>query len=176
MLTTIVKYNTSEARELRAIFEKQLKELYWAEKSMIAILANIVSNAFSKDLIAVLTAHALDTVEQITRLEKIFTAIGIEAEAQSYEALQCFINEGEMLVSHTREGVVRDAGIISILQKMKHYEIACYGTMRAFAIALREEEVVVLLEETLEEEKQTDILLTRIAESHINIEAADKEI
>lgn len=176
MLTSIIKYNINESHELRALFEKQLKELYWAEKSMIPLLATVIDTGMSNDLIGVLAEHALETVVQKARLEKIFTDIGIEPEAQSYEAMQCFINEIELLVSQTKKGVVRDAGLISILQKMKHYEIACYGTMRAFALALREEEVVLLLEETLEEEKMTDIYLTRIAESHINIEAADKEI
>lgn len=176
MLTSIVKYSTNESRELRALFEKQLKELYWAEKIMIPLLATTVASAVSSDLIEVLAGHALETTIQKTRLEKIFNDIGIEAEAKSYEAMQCFMNEIEALISHTKKGVVRDAGLISILQKMKHYEIACYGTMRSFALALREEEVVLLLEETLEEEKITDLVLTKIAEAHINIEAADKEI
>ena len=78
--------------------------------------------------------------------------------------------------AQTREGVVRDAALIAVLQKIKHYEIACYGTMRAFAIALREEDAIVLLERTLHEEKEADLALSHIAESHINIEAADKEI
>lgn len=80
------------------------------------------------------------------------------------------------LIDNTQRGVVRDAGIIAVLQKIKHYEIACYGTMRAYAIALREEQAVTLLEETLEEEKDVDLQLSNIAESHINIEAADREI
>lgn len=176
MLTTIIKHNTSEAHELRAIFEKQLRELYWAEKSIIPLLATVIDNSTSNDLMEVIADHALETVAQIARLEKIFTAIGIEIETAEYKALKCFMAECEELIGHTKRGVVRDAGIISVLQKMKHYEIACYGTMRAFAIALREEDVVTLLEETLIEEKNTDMLLSEIAEAHINIEAADKEI
>ena len=76
----------------------------------------------------------------------------------------------------TKRGVVRDAGIISVLQKIKHYEISCYGTMRAHALALREEDAVALLELSLNEEKEADLQLSKIAESHINTEAADKEI
>lgn len=176
MLTNIAKYNGSEARELRALFETRLKELYWAEKSMIPLLAHIVENTASTDLVSILAEHALETVVQISRLEKIFNNMGLEPQIKSYNAVQCLMAESEELLNHTKSGVVRDAGIISVLQIMKHYEIACYGTMRAFAIALREEDTVALLELTLNEEKQIDILLTQIAESHINIEAADKEI
>jgi len=93
-----------------------------------------------------------------------------------YEAVKCLIKEAEAFIYNAKRGVVRDAGIIAVLQKIKHYEIACYGTMRAYSIALREEDVVVLLEETLTEEKEVDMAFSHIAESHINIEAADKEI
>ncbi len=167
---------SGEARELRALFEKQLRELYWAEKTMLTSLAVIINNCFSKDLIAVLEAHSPQTTVHIMRLEHIFSAIGIPAGEEKYEALQCFIDEAKQFIRQTSQGVVRDAGIISLFQKMKHYEIASYGTMKAYAIALREEDIVVLFDQSLEEEKHIDTQLTKVAESHINIEAADKEI
>lgn len=176
MLQNIAKENIDQARELRGLFEKQLKELYWAEGVMIPMLNDTIQNASSKDLITVLEKHRVDTINHISRLDKIFKAIGIDAEILINEAVSCFIIEAEDVSVLIRQGVVRDAAIIAILQKIKHYEIACYGTMRAYAIALREEDVVVLLEQTLEEEKEADLALSYIAESHINIEAADKEI
>lgn len=176
MLSNIAKYDSNEAHELRALFETRLRELYWVEKSMIPLLAHIVENISSLDLSAVLTDHALETVAQISHLEVIFKNIGIEPQMRKYDAINCLINESEDMLNNTKPGVVRDAGVISVIQIMKHYEIACYGTMKAFAIALREEDIVAMLEHTLNEEKQIDILLTQIAESHINIEAADKEI
>jgi len=172
----IARENNSESRELRSLFEKQLKELYWAEQIMTDMLSSVILQSFSKDLIAVLQNHLGETGSHISRLENIFSNIGIEAQAESYKAVKCLIEEAETLIATTKHGVVRDAGIIAVLQKIKHYEIACYGTMRAYALALREEDVVVLLELTLEEEKVADLLLSSIAESHINIEAADKEI
>ena len=172
----IVRENNNEARELRGLFEKQLKELYWAEQIMTDMIKTVIVQSFSKDLVMVLQNHLAETYSHIVRLEDVFTAIGIDAEALLYKAVKCLIEEAEDLIALSRQGVVRDAGIIAVLQKIKHYEIACYGTMRAYAIALREEDVVVLLEETLEEEKVADLLLSSIAESHINIEAADKEI
>jgi ferritin-like metal-binding protein YciE len=176
MLTNVAKDNYNEARELRSLFEKQLRELYWAEQKMLGAFSSVTGSVFSKDLVTVLHKDRANTISHITRLEKIFDAIGLEAEMLPYEALQCLYKEADSLVQHTRNGVVRDAGLIAILQKIKHYEIACYGTMRAYAIALREEDVVILLEETLNEEKNTDTELSAIAESHINTEAADKEI
>ena len=176
MLQNIARHNIDEAHELRGLFEKQLKELYWAENAMVPMLGITITNSTSKDLIGVLQSQQIEIVSHLSRLEKIFDAIGIESESLPYKAVECFINEAEDITGHIKPGVVRDAAIIAILQKIKHHEIACYGTMRAYAIALREEDVVMLLEQTLAEEKQGDLALSHIAESHINIEAADKEI
>jgi ferritin-like metal-binding protein YciE len=176
MLTNVAREDSGEARELRALFETQLKELYWAEKVMIPMQSWIIGKASSPDLTAAFEKHRIQTVSHVARLEKIFAITGIDAEEQKYAALECLMSESESFIENTRRGVVRDAGIIAACQKIKHYEIACYGTMRAYAIALREEEAIGLLEETLNEEKETDLALSAIAESHINIEAADKEI
>lgn len=175
MLSNIAKEYHDHTGELRALYEKQLKELYWAEQVMSARLPYIVSNCTSKDLVKALSNHADETKTHTLRLEKIFKIAGISAEAIMYEALHCLFKEMEDLIDKTKSGVVRDAGMISVLQKIKHYEIACYGTMKAHAIALREEDAVTLLETTLQEEKDIDMTLSSIAESHINIEAADKE-
>ncbi len=175
MIATVAK-DHSDARELRGLFEKQLKQLYWAEGTMVIMLGGFIQSSSSRDLVSLLEQHRFVTNSHIGRIENIFTAIGLEVEEEPYEAVQCLIKEALDFIGATRSGVVRDAGLIGILQKIKHYEIACYGTMRAFAIALREEDVVHLLEETLNEEKGADLLLSSIAESHINIEAADKEI
>lgn len=175
MLSNIAKEYHDQAGELRALFEKQLKELYWAEQEMVARLPSVTEKCTSKDLINVLLSHIEETKVHSIRLSKIFKIAGIDAEAVMYEALHCLFKEIDELIDNTKSGVVRDAGLISVIQKIKHYEIACYGTMRAHAIALREEDAVTLLETTLQEEKDVDIVLSSIAESHINIEAADKE-
>lgn len=176
MLSNVAKEYHDEAGELRALFEKQLKELYWAEQVMAARLPYLSESCFSKDLVSALIEHTEETKVHILRLEKIFKIAGINAEALQYEALHSLFKETDDLIDNTRRGVVRDAGLISVLQKIKHYEIACYGTMRAHAIALREEDAITLLEMTLQEEKTVDMALSAIAESYINIEAADKEV
>ena len=176
MLSSIAKKDTTEARELRGLFEKSLKELYWAKRVMLPMLGHSIIVASSKDLISLLEEHRILSLTHVQRLEKIFDIIGLSADEIRSDSLQCLIDEAENLEGQTKHGVVRDAALIAVLQKIKHYEISCYGTLKAFAIALREEEAVTLLEQTLEEEKRNDMALTYIAESHINIEAADKEI
>lgn len=176
MQSSIIKEHTGEFHELRALFEKQLRELYWAENTMLKLLSGIIIQAYSHDLIKVLENHRTKTISHINRLERIFVITGVTTEETPYEAMECQIKELENLIHTTKHGVVRDAGVIALLQKMEHHEIACYGTMRAYAIALREEEAVSLLSDTLEEEKEADRELSKIAESHINTEAADKEI
>lgn len=176
MLSTIAKEDSGETRELRGLFEKQLKHLYWAENMMLAMLSGIIKEVFSADLVAALEKHRTISISHAFRLEKIFDITGIDIVEEKYDAMECLMKEGNSFIEMTRAGVVRDAGIIAVLQKIEHYEIACYGTMRAYAIVLREEEAVSLLEQTLEEEKESDLLLSKIAESHINTEAADKEI
>ncbi|MBF01460.1 DUF892 family protein [Flavobacterium coralii] len=176
MIINVAKENSGEATELRALFEKQLKEIYWAETVMVNVISDCVANIKSADLVSAMQLQSLQAMKHSDRLEEIFRVIGIAPETKRYEALDCLIKEGEELLIATKRGVVRDAGIISVMQKIKHYEIACYGTMRAHALALREEDAVTLLERTLEEEKQADLTLSKIAESHINTEAADKEI
>ena len=176
MLSNIARDNHDEARALRSLFEKHLRELYWGETVLLPLMGKAISLASSKDLLTLLGEHRSKAISHVNRLEKVFSVIGLEPESTHYEGLQCLIDEAENLEGQAREGVVRDAALIAILQKIKHHEIACYGTMRAFAIALREEDAVTLLESTLQEEKHADLSLSHIAESHINIEAADKEI
>lgn len=176
MISNIIKQNTGELQELRGLFEKQLREILWAENTMLNVISGVIVQTHSGDLITLLEKHRADTLSQVNRLEKICQITGISAEGKPCEAIACLMKETEALIHITRSGVVRDAGIISLLQKMKHFEIACYGTMKAFAMALREEEAIGLLEQTLKEEKEADMALTNIAESHINTEAADKEI
>lgn len=102
----------------------------------------------------------------------MFEYIGTKAQAKKCEAMEGLIKEAEEIMESTEKGVVRDAGIISAGQKVEHYEIATYGTLRAFAKILGEDDAVSLLEEILNEEKEADEKLTEVAESSINIEAA----
>nr|WP_315150416.1 ferritin-like domain-containing protein [uncultured Flavobacterium sp.] len=170
-----VKAKSSAAEGLRELFVDSLKDIYWAEKALTKALPKMAKNATSEDLIATINDHLVVTEEQITRLEQVFDLIGEKATAKKCDAMEGLIKEGESIVEETEVGAVRDAGIIAASQKIEHYEIATYGTLAAFAQTLGEEEAVALLQQTLDEEKEADTLLTEVAYNNINFEAAAED-
>ncbi len=168
-----LKSNSDVANGLRELFVDELKDIYWAEKALVKAIPKMIENATSKDLIKALKSHLEETNNQVTRLESVFKSIGEKAEAKKCEAMAGLTKEAEEIMESTEKGVVRDAGIISAAQKVEHYEIASYGTLRTFAQTLGEDEAMSLLQETLDEEKGADVKLTEIAEGHVNAEAAE---
>jgi ferritin-like metal-binding protein YciE len=158
--------------KLQKLFEDELKDIYWAEKALTKAIPKMIKKATSEDLVSALESHLRETEEQVNRCEQIFESIGQEPKAKKCEAMDGLIKEADQIISDTDEGVMRDAGIISAAQKVEHYEIASYGTLRTFAQTLGHTTAVSLLEQTLEEEKAADQKLTEVAESFINEEAA----
>jgi ferritin-like metal-binding protein YciE len=172
-----VKAKSSAADGLRELFVDSLKDIYWAEKALTKALPKMAKNATSENLIATINDHIVVTEEQVSRLEQVFDLIGEKASAKKCEAMEGLIKEGESIMQETQEGPVRDAGIIGASQKIEHYEIATYGTLAAFAQTLGEDEALELLQQTLDEEKEADSLLTEVAYNNINFEASgDEEI
>lgn len=163
------------AQGLRDLFIDELKDIYWAEKELTAALPKMIRNAASKELVNALQGHLNETKEQITRLERVFSSVGVKVEAKKCEAIVGLIKEAEEIIDGTGEGAVRDAGIILGGQKIEHYEIATYGALLSFAKILGENKAAELLEETLNEEKEADDMLSEIAESSVYLEAADKD-
>ena len=170
--STAVKKTPDAAQGLRELFENELKDIYWAEMALIKAIPKMIKNATSEELISALTDHLSVTENHVTRLEEVFESIGTKAQAKKCEAMAGLIKEAEEIMQETEKGVVRDAGIILAGQKVEHYEIATYGTLRAFAKTLGEDKAASLLEDTLDEEKEADENLSNIAESTINVEAA----
>jgi ferritin-like metal-binding protein YciE len=170
------KSGNDVATGLRELFEAQLKDIYWAEKALTKALPKMAKKASTEELQDALQDHLTVTEEQIVRLEQVFQLMEIKPQAKKCEAMAGLIKEAEEIMSETESGVVRDAGIISAGQKVEHYEIATYGTLCAFAKTLGEFESADLLEQTLNEEKEADVTLSGIAESSINIEAAEMEM
>lgn len=170
-----VKAKSSAAEGLRELFVDSLKDIYWAEKALVKALPKMAKNATSENLIATINDHLTVTEEQVTRLEQVFELIGEKASAKKCEAMEGLIKEGVNIMEETEQGPVRDAGIIAASQKIEHYEIATYGTLAAFAHTLGEDEALDLLEQTLDEEKEADTLLTEVAYNNINFEASDEE-
>jgi ferritin-like metal-binding protein YciE len=170
-----MKNKSQNETGLRQLLEDQLKDAYWAEKAITKAMPEVVEKVSSQELIDALTEHLDETIQQVSRLENVFEIIGVKAEAEKCEAMEGLIEEAEDIMDELDEGPVRDAGIIAAAQKIEHYEIATYGTLKSFANLLGEYEAASLLEETLEEEKSTDKRLTDLAESIVNLEAATGE-
>ena len=166
---------TNSAQGLRDLFIDELKDIYWAEKELTTALPKMIKSAASKTLVDALQGHLNETKEQISRLERVFSSVGEKVEAKKCEAIVGLIKEAEEIMDETEKGVVRDAGIILGGQKIEHYEIATYGTLLSFAKILGEDKAAELLEETLNEEREADDILSEIAESSVNLEAADKD-
>lgn len=161
--------------QLMKLFEDELKDIYWAEKALVKALPKMAKNATSPELVEALQNHLEETQGQIQRLEQVFEIIEKKAVAKKCEAMEGLLKEGDEIMKDTEKGSMRDAGIISAGQKVEHYEIASYGTLRAFAQTLGLDDAAALLQETLDEEKAADETLTEVAESAINVEAAEEE-
>jgi len=158
-----------EESALNELFIDELKDIYWAEQNLVKALPKMAKAATSDELRSAIEEHLEETENHVSRLENVFDSIDEKAEAKKCEAMAGLIKEGDEIVAETEEGTfTRDAGIISAAQKIEHYEIASYGTLRTLANVLGYSEAVDLLEATLKEEKKADSLLTQIAESGVN--------
>jgi ferritin-like metal-binding protein YciE len=149
----------------------ELKDLYNAEKQLIRALPKMAEAASSEKLREAFEEHLAQTKTHVERLEQVFERLGKSARGTKCDAMEGLIEEGKKMIEEDAEPPVKDAGLIASAQRVEHYEIAGYGTARTFASLLGHEEVESLLEQTLEEEKETDVRLTELAESEINIQA-----
>lgn len=157
---------------LEDLLHHELKDLYSAETQLVKALPKMAKAASHEDLQAGFEQHLEETKGHVERLEQIAEQIGKKLTGHKCKAMEGLVEEGSELISEDAEDNVRDAGLIGAAQRVEHYEIAGYGTAAALARQLGHDEIADLLEETLEEEKQTDAKLTELAESVINAEAA----
>lgn len=172
------KPTTTDVTEsaLNELFIDELKDIYWAEKHLAQALPKMAKAATSDQLREAITSHLAETENHITRLESAFASIDEKAVAKKCEAMNGLLKEADEIVADTEKGsMTRDAGIISAAQKVEHYEIASYGTLRTLATTLGYSEAAELLEATLKEEKTCDELLTQIAEGAINQSASTEK-
>ncbi len=177
MITTAAKTKNEKTQKeeklntLNDLFIHEARELYDAEKHMMKELHGLKTASTSKELIDALEDHIDITEIQVKRIEEIFNQLNIKHKELPNEAIAGLIEDGEALLKTITNPMVRDSAIIAIVQKIKHYEIACYGCLRTFAMVLGLDEPSDLLQATLDEEIHTDKKLTEIAEAYINEEA-----
>lgn len=167
---------TKESR-LEKFFHDQLKDIYYAEQQLIKALQEMKEACTTEELEDAFEDHLKQTERHIKRLEKIFMMLGKKAEGKKCEAMDGLIREGRTIISETKQGTMtRDAALIIAAQKVEHYEIASYGGLVQLAVTLGKHNAADLLDKTLNEEEQTDRMLTEIAERHINIDASEEEV
>lgn len=164
-----------ETSQLMKLFEMELKDIYWAEKALTKAIPKMIKNATSRELVAALENHLKETKAQVLRVEEVFGLIDMKPVAKKCDAMEGLIKEAEAIMEECEAGAMCDAGIISAAQKVEHYEIASYGTLRQFAETLELSKVATLFEQTLDEEKAADEKLSDVAVSAINVEAAEQE-
>lgn len=166
------KSKSAESDSIHELFEHQLQDIYWAEKELGRFMPEIVGQVNSRELVQTLREHMKITEKQVQRLENIFEIMDAEVKAEKCEGMEGLIKEAKEIIEMADKGTVRDAFIVGAVQKMEHYEMASYGTLRALATIIGEYEVASLLGETLEEEKEADMKLTEVAENVVNIDAS----
>jgi ferritin-like metal-binding protein YciE len=149
---------------LKELYIDELKDLYNAENQLVKALPKMAKAASSDELRQGFEKHLEQTKGHVQRLEKIFQALGENPKGKTCKGMQGLIEEGSEATEEDYEGSVMDAALIGAAQRVEHYEIAGYGTVRSMAETLGEDDHVSLLEHTLEEEKETDEKLTELAE------------
>ena len=150
----------------------ELEDLYDAEQRLVKALPKMAEASSSPELRAAFEGHLEETKGHVGRLEQVFTHIGEKVKAKTCEAMKGLIEEGNNVVSSIEKSPLRDAGLIAAANRVEHYEIAAYGSARAFARMLGFQTSADTLERTLEEEKAADQKLTQIAENMVNQRAA----
>lgn len=164
-------FSSTEFNTLDDLFCHQIEDLYDAEKRLVKALPKMADAAHDPKLQAAFREHLQETEGHVVRLEQVFSTLGKEPERETCPAMKGLIEEGEEMIDATGDEAVCDAALIAAAQRIEHYEMAGYGTARAIAERLGQQQAVGLLQETLDEEKMADSKLTQIAEQGVNLQA-----
>jgi len=159
-------------KDLNDLFLDTLKDIYYAEKQILKSLPKMAKAAQADQLRAAFEKHQDETEGQIERLEQIFEILGKPARGKKCDAIEGILDEGKEIMDEYADTPALDAGLLAAAQAVEHYEISRYGTLKAWATKLDMPQAVKLLDQTLSEEKKTDMSLTKIAEAAVNSEAA----
>lgn len=157
-----------ENHDLYQLFISQLEDMHSAENQIIESLPNLINLASLPDLKEALTTHLKETKNQVKRIDQIFSILSIDPKENTCEAMEGLLTEAEELAKSSQPSPTLDAAIISAAQKVEHYEIASYGTLRSFAKHLNlDSEITDLIQESLDEEGAADKKLTKIADGSL---------
>ena len=160
-----------EYKTLDELFHDTLKDIYFAEKKILTVLPKMEKAAHRSELKRAFAKHQAETEGHVNRLEKVFAAIDKKPQAKTCDAIVGITDEGAEIMKDYKGSPALDAGLLAAAQAVEHYEISRYGTLRTWAQELGLSDAARLLDQTLEEEKKTDVLLTEIAETAVNQDA-----
>lgn len=162
----------AKEKDLNDLFLDTLKDIYYAEKQIYKALPKMAKAASSPQLKAAFEKHYDETEGQIERLEQVFELLDKAARGKKCDAIEGILDEGKEIMEEYDGMPALDAGLLAAAQAVEHYEISRYGTLKTWAMQLGMKDAVKLLDETLKEEKKTDVTLTTLAEKTVNAEAA----
>jgi len=162
-----------EMEELRDLYVEQLRDLYNAENQLVKALPKMAKAASDEQLKTAFLDHLEQTKGHVERLTEVFERLGVKASGKKCKAMEGLIEEGGEMIDEDAAPEVKDAGLIAAAQRVEHYEMAGYGTVRAYAKLLGDTAQARILQQTLDEEGAADKKLTNLAESVINIAAAE---
>ncbi|CAN7300364.1 ferritin-like domain-containing protein [Mesorhizobium caraganae] len=161
-------------KDLEDLLLDGLKDIYYAEKKILKALPKMARGAYDEQVSAAFQKHLAETEGQVERLEEVFALLGVPARGKTCPAIDGILEEGSEILEEYKGSPSLDAGLVGAAQAVEHYEIARYGTLIAWAAALGKEDVIELLDATLEEEKATDDTLTALGEAGVNERAASQ--
>lgn len=161
----------TKEKTLATLFHDTLKDVYFAEKKIVATLPKMAKAATNADLKAAFQKHLTQTEGHVSRLEEVFALIDEKPQAKTCDAIMGIVKEGEGLVEEYKGTRALDPALLAVAQAVEHYEISRYGTLKCWADELGIKGAVKLLDATLQEEKQTNDALTGLAESVVNVQA-----
>ena len=159
-------------KDLNDLFLDTLKDIYFAEKQILKALPKMAKAATSDKLTAAFEKHHDETEGQIERLEQVFELLGKPARGKTCDAIMGILDEGKEIMDEYKGADALDAGLLAAAQAVEHYEISRYGSLKQWAAQLGMKDAVRLLDQTLQQEKKTDVALTTLAEASVNTAAA----
>jgi ferritin-like metal-binding protein YciE len=159
-------------KKLSDLFYDTLKDIYFAERQILKNLPKMAKAAQSEELKQAFLTHRDETEGQVERLQQVFEIFGKRPQAKTCEAIKGILEEGEEIIDNYKDSEALDAGLLAAGQAVEHYEISRYGTLKTWATKLGLEDAAALLDQTLQEEKKTDALLSKLAGLSVNAEAA----
>jgi ferritin-like metal-binding protein YciE len=159
-------------KKLSDLFYDQLKDIYFAERQILKGLPKMAKAAKSEELKTAFLHHRDETEGHVERLQQVFDIIGKRAQSKTCEAIKGILEEGDEIIEEYAGSQALDAGLLAGGQAVEHYEMARYGTLKTWAAQLGMKDVVALLDQTLQEEKKADALLSKLAQANVNREAA----